>query len=369
MTLWFMFVLMTAAAIFAVLLPLAKRGQVRSGTELAVYRDQLDEIARDRAAGLIGEAEAEAARIEVSRRLLAADASADNGPVSSSLWRRRTTALAALLILPAGAAALYLALGSPQLPGEPLAWRMQQAHNGQSIAQMITQIEAHLERNPNDVRGWQVVAPVYMKLGRYDQAIIAQRKLIALKGENADRDADLGEGLTAAANGVVTQEAKDLFQRAAKLDADQIKAQFFLGMAAQQDGDKKKAAAIWSALLAKAPPDAEWAGTVRDALAEVGGAPVVAAPGPTAPDMAAASQMNAGDRNKMIRGMVARLADKLKEDGNNVDGWQRLLRAYVVLGENAQAHAAAADAKKALANDPGKLHEIEDVIKTLGLES
>src|SRR4051812_31988316 len=136
MTLWFVFALMTAAAIFAVLLPLAKRAPVRGGTETAVYRDQLDEIARDRAAGLIGESEAEAARIEVSRRLLAA-ADADSRPIAPSVWRRRATAVAALLILPAGATALYLALGSPQLAGEPVAARMQEAHKGQSIAQMI----------------------------------------------------------------------------------------------------------------------------------------------------------------------------------------------------------------------------------------
>jgi len=368
MTLWLVFALMTAAAIFAVLLPLAKLGQVPSGTELAVYRDQLDEIARDRAAELIGEAEAEAARIEVSRRLLAA-ADTDKAPVTQSIWRRRATALAALLILPAGAAALYLALGSPQLPGEPLAGRIQEAHNGRSIAQMIAQIEAHLEQNPNDARGWQVIAPVYMKLGRFDQAVIAQRKLIQLQGENADRDADLGEALTAAANGVVTQEAKDLFQRAAKSDSDQIKAQFFLGMAAQQDGNKKEAVAIWSALLAKAPADAEWAGTVREALAEVGGTPVVAAPSPGASQVATAAEMNGADRNEMIRGMVARLAGKLKENGDDLDGWQRLLRAYVVLGDRTQAYAAALDARKALASNPGKLHDIEDLIKNLGLES
>jgi cytochrome c-type biogenesis protein CcmH len=368
MTLWFVFALMTAAAIFAVLLPLAKRGQARGGTELAVYRDQLDEIGRDRAAGLIGATEAEAARIEVSRRLLAA-ADTDKAPVTQSIWRRRATALAALLVLPAGATAFYLALGSPQLPGEPLAARMQEAHKGQSIAQMIAQIEAHLEQNPNDARGWQVVAPVYMRLGRYDQAAIAQRKLIALQGESADRDADLGEALTAAANGVVTQEAKDLFQRAAKLDADQIKAQFFLGMAAHQDGNKKEAAAIWFALLAKAPADADWAGTVREALAQVGGVAVAAAPVPDAAQAADAAKMNDAGRNEMIRGMVARLADKLKENGGDLDGWQRLLRAYVVLGDRAQAHAAALDAKRALAREPGKLHEIEDIIKILGLES
>jgi cytochrome c-type biogenesis protein CcmH len=374
MTLWFVFALMTAAAIFAVLWPLSKRGDVRGGSEVVVYRDQLDEIERDRASGLIGEAEAEAARIEVSRRLLAAaDERAATAEAKPSLLRRRATALAGLLALPAGATALYLALGSPQLPGEPLAARLQDIHQNDSIAKMISQVEAHLEQSPDDVRGWQVIAPIYMRLGRFESAVAAQRKLIALQGENADRDADLGEALTAAANGVVTEEAKAAFQNAIKRDADQVKAKFFLGMAAQQDGNKKEAAAIWSALLAKAPPNATWAQTVREALTQVGGAPppavASAAPGPDAAQIAAASQMGEAARTEMIRGMVARLADKLKENGSDLQGWQRLLRAYVVLGDRDKAQAAASDAKKALASDPAKLREIEDAIKTLGLES
>src|SRR3954469_19247408 len=126
MALSLVFALMTAAAIFAVLWPLGHvRVTAAAGNDIAVYRDQLAEIARDRAAGLIGEAEAEAARIEVSRRLLAAAQAGDaHAEPSSSLWRRRATALAALIILPAGATAIYLTLGSPDLPGEPLAERL-----------------------------------------------------------------------------------------------------------------------------------------------------------------------------------------------------------------------------------------------------
>src|ERR1051325_2293416 len=114
MTLWFLFALMTAAAIFAVLWPLGRgrRGTVRTDNDLAVYRDQLDEIARDRAAGLIGEAEAEAARIEVSRRLLAAVEPAEDRPTAiSSLWLRRATALGGLILVPALATGIYLSLG------------------------------------------------------------------------------------------------------------------------------------------------------------------------------------------------------------------------------------------------------------------
>src|SRR6201989_3679229 len=123
MALWLVFALMTAAAIFAVLWPLSRRGGTSVGTDTPVYRDQLDEIGRDRAAGLIGEAEAEAARVEVSRRLIgAADAAKTTKPADSASpsWRRRATAVAGLVLLPLGAAALYLALGSPRMHGEPL---------------------------------------------------------------------------------------------------------------------------------------------------------------------------------------------------------------------------------------------------------
>ena len=380
MVLWLAFALMTAAAIFAVLWPLSKRGRIRGGTEVAVYRDQLDEIARDRKTGLIGDAEAEAARIEVSRRLIAAAAAdEDERQVAgqTSLWRKRATAVAGLVLVPAAAVALYLVLGSPNLPGEPLATRLAQVHSSGSIAAMISQVEAHLERNPNDARGYEVLAPIYLRLGRFDDAVTAFRKVIALEGDNAARESDLGEALTAAANGVVTDDAKAAFEKAAKLDPTDPKAQFYRGMAAEQDGDKEKAVAIWADMLKKAPAGAPWVDNVKAAIVRLGGtppqvaaspSPPAAMPGPNAAQVAAASQMSTQDRNAMIRGMVARLADKLKTDGNDVEGWQRLLRAYVVLGERDKAQAAAGDARRALAGDPDKLRQIEDMIKSLGLQ-
>ena len=373
MTLWLVFALMTAAAIFAVLWPLSRRGGTPGGSDIAVYRDQLDEIARDRAAGLIGEPEAEAARVEVSRRLIGAAEAADKPRpegAASPLWRRRVTAVAGLLLLPLGAAALYLALGSPQLPGEPLAARLRATPQNNSIAALVSQVEAHLEREPNDARGYEVLAPVYLRLGRFADAVAARRKLLVLSGETSDRQADLGEALTAASNGIVTDEAKIAFERAVALDANAIRAQFYLGLAAEQDGDKPKAATIWRGMLEKAPPDAPWAATVRESLARVGGSPpaVAKAPGPSADDVAAANAMSEKDRGDMIRGMVARLADRLKQNGNDIEGWQRLVRAYMVLGDRDKALAAATDAKRALAGDPDKLRRIEDMIKDLGLE-
>jgi cytochrome c-type biogenesis protein CcmH len=372
MTLWFVIALMTAAAVFAVLWPLGQGANAQGGSELAVYRDQLDEIERDRAAGLIGAAEADAARVEVSRRLIAAADAAEFTyalPVGSPLWRRRALTVGAVVLLPSIAAAFYLALGSPQLPGQPLAERVREAHQGRSIASLVSEAEAHLERNPDDIRGYEVLAPIYLRMGRFTDAVSARRKLLTLGGENAGRQSDLGEALVAAANGVVTVEAKSAFERALALDAEELKARFYIGLAAEQDGDRAKAAEIWRAMTKNAPADAPWVPMVREALARVDAqSPSNAAPGPTPDDVAAAGAMSEKDRGDMIRNMVGRLADRLQENGSDVEGWQRLLRAYLVLGEREKAISAAGAAKRALANDADKLRRIEDTIKSLGLK-
>jgi cytochrome c-type biogenesis protein CcmH len=369
MMLWIFFTLMSAAAILAVLWPLARKPRTGSaGSDLIVYQDQLEEIGRDRGAGLIGEAEAEAARIEVSRRLLAAADTQVPAPPPQPLWHRRAAALAALIVLSLVPVALYAALGSPNIPGQPAYARAPAPPDRESIAALIGQVEEHLAKDPNDGAGWQVIAPVYMRLGRYDDAVQAFRKSLALNGETAARDSDLAEALTAAANGVVTDEAKQLFQRAVARDGHESKARYFLGLADEQDGNKEAAAAKWRALLQDAPPDAPWVGYVRAALARVTGQPVAAGAGPTSRDIAAAQNMPAAQRDEMVRGMVQKLADKLHTDGGDVEGWLRLVRAYVVLGDQDKAKDAAADAKRALADHPGDVKRIDDLAKNLGLE-
>ena len=227
MALWIPLALMTAAAVFMVLWPLGRaRLATASGGDLAVYRDQMRELERDRSAGLIGSAEADAARVEISRRLLAAADAQHSPPAVLAPWRRRSVAVAALIALPFGAVALYLALGFPGLPDQPLAARAVGPEN-RSIAALVAQVEDRLERNPQDGRGWEVLAPVYMRLGRFDDAVKARRNAVRLLGASPTREADLGEALVAAANGVVTAEAKAAFDRALALDARDPRAKFF----------------------------------------------------------------------------------------------------------------------------------------------
>ena len=366
MTLWFVFALMTAAAIFAVLWPLGRRGRSQNdASEATVYKDQLSEIDRDLAAGLIAAPEAEAARVEIGRRLLAAADDQRGLPVAASVRWRRTAALIALIGLPIVSVALYLPLGSPRLGDFPLAERMQQPAAHQSLDNLVAQVEAHLEKNPTDGRGWNVLAPVLTRLGRYDDAVRAYRNSITYNGDSAERRADLGEALTGAAGGVVTADAKTEFERAVVLDPDETKAQYFLGLSAEQDGRKSEAAAIWNALLAKSPPDAPWRPLVQAAVARVGGVTAPALPDST---MAAAKDMSDADRNAMIHGMVDRLATRLKQNGDDVEGWLRLVRAYMVLGERDKAKSALTDARQAVANDAERLRQLNEGLKNLGLD-
>ena len=380
MTLWFILAVMTAAAVFAVLWPLGRKPQAaRGGSDRLVYQDQLREIDSDRAAGLIGEAEAELARVEISRRLLAAADTEMPVPAAVSaqrvVWRRRGAAIAAIVIVPGLALGLYLDLGSPNVPGRSVLARADAPQGSQSVASLVSQVEAHLARNPNDGAGWEVIAPVYLRLGRFDDAVQARRKVIALNGDTAARESDLGEALVAAANGVVTDEAKQAFQHAITGDTQDAKARYFLGLADEQDGNRDGAAAKWRAMLDTAPRDAPWANFVRTALARVTGEPaagngpsVVPSAGPSVGDVASAETMNEAQRTEMIRGMVARLADRLHTDGNDVDGWLRLVRAYAVLGDHDKAKDAAADAKRALSDHPDAIKQIDDLVKGLGLE-
>jgi cytochrome c-type biogenesis protein CcmH len=370
MMLWLILALMTAAALGAVIWPLARARTLQAaGSDLAVYRDQLEEIERDRADGRIGHDEFEAARVEVSRRLLgAANAIGPETPETTPRGGRRIAALiGAIVAIPLVAGLFYTVLGSPDLPGEPIAGRDSGDEQTNSIAALIARIETHLEENPKDGRGWEVLAPVYMKLERYDDAVKARRNALNLLGATAEREVDLGEALTSAAGGVVTADAKAAFDRAAALEADNFKAMFYLGLSAQQDGNAGEAARIWRNLIAKAPADAPWLTVVRQSLARVEG-PGATPPGPQPDDLAAAGEMTPEARNQMIRGMVERLATRLHEDGSDVDGWLRLLRAYMVMGERDRAKAAVGEARGALAREPEKLRRLDEGIRELGVE-
>ena len=375
MLLWIAFSLMTGAAVLAVLWPLRTRagnGGNASDADLAVYRDQLAEIERDRTAGLIGAAEFDAARTEVGRRILRVAGEADINTarvIRGSDGRRRAVAVIALIGLPLMAGAVYFKLGSPQIEAQPLAARMQARPEQADVAVLIRKVEGHLEANPEDGRGYEVIAPIYLRIGRTDDAVRAWSNALRLLGPDTVRATGLGEALTASSGGVVTNEAKAAFQQALTLDPKNPKARYYLGLAAEQDGKKQEAAALWGALASDSPPDAPWLPVLREALARVGAPMAPAAPGPSSADVAAAQQISPADRAAMVRGMVEGLEQRLATDGADIEGWLRLMRAWNVLGEADKAKAAAGQARTQFAKDDGALARIDMLARELGLGS
>jgi cytochrome c-type biogenesis protein CcmH len=276
MLFWLFFALMTGVAMFSVLWPLSRTRHMTTGArlaDLAVYRDQLKEIEHDRASGLIPQPEAEAARVEVARRLISvADETADGILAAGALGRRRAAAVIAFFGMPLIATALYLALSTPEQLGAQSSTRTEKPVGQQEINQMISRVEAHLIEQPNDGRGWELLAPIYLRFGRTAEAVRARTNALRLLGSNSDREADLGEALVAKANGVVITEARNAFERALSADSKNVKARFFLGLAAEQGGRKNEAIAIWRELAADAPAGARWLPSVLAALARIEGA-------------------------------------------------------------------------------------------------
>jgi cytochrome c-type biogenesis protein CcmH len=261
--------------------------------------------------------------------------------------------------VPALSLGLYLALGSPDVPDAPFAPRIAGPAEELPLDALIVKVEQHLKDEPNDLRGWEVLGPAYLRQGNFAGAVSAWSRAIALGGETASRLAARGEALVFAANGSLTPAARDDFAAAVKLEAEEPRAQYYLGLADIEDGKRDAAIARWTRLLKDAPDDAPWRRSIETELANLKG------PGPTAEQAGAAADMTPEARQQMINGMVAGLAARLEKDPDDLGGWLRLIRAYGVLGRTEDAAKAVASARIAFAGDDAALSEIDNAAKAL----
>jgi len=346
MLFWIAAAALTLAASLAVLVPLTRKaaGAEPAGRhDIEVYRDQLQEVERDAARGVIEASQAEQAKVEIARRLLKADSDGQAARKAGSGGVVRLAGLAGVLLIPLVSWGFYSAIGAPGVPGEPLAQRMARNPAESSIDELIARAEKHLADNPDDARGWEILGPVYMRQQRFADAATAWRNAIRIAGASAQRESALGEAIAAAAGGVVTADARAAFERALAQDPNEPKSRFLLASGLAQEGKLAEAAAAWQQMKLALGADSPWHEPVDRAIAEARArleAPV--AKGPTADDVTAAQEMTPQDRQQMIESMVAGLDEKLRANPDDVEGWQRLIRSYVVLGR-------ADDAKSALA--------------------
>jgi cytochrome c-type biogenesis protein CcmH len=403
---------MTAVVVLLLVLPLLHRWRApvtRRQYDRAVYRAQLDELERDIARGMIGGADAQAARLEIERRLLAAattsaapagaapggaqDVTADAAPVR--VGDSRALALAAALIIAGGAGLVYLRLGAPGVPDMPFAERQDAAPTGQAaragqtprmdVADAAKILAAKLAAAPNNPQGWLIYARTEAMLGNWQTSAEAYSHAIAQGQTDAAVFAAYGEMLVLGTDGIVGPPARAAFASALQRDAKNEVARYYDALADAQSGESKRAIATWLALAADLPDDspmreavarqvanaASAAGVAAPPLpkgqhaadAPAAGAPAANAPGPAPAQMAAAEHMTPAERDRMVRGMVEKLAARLASAPDDLNGWLQLGRAYAVLGEADKASDAFDHAAKLKPSDVEiPLQEVEAIL-------
>lgn len=359
MIIWLIFSLMTVAAVMAVLWPLSRTHSAEPEaaiSDVTFYKEQSSEIDRDLERGLLTPQEAEAARIEAGRRLLRSTESGNSAIVKDkggepALRRRRAVSALTLSIVPLVALAAYTMHGAPDFSGRAAQQVRQTAPEQVDISSAVAQLENHLKQNPEDGRGWELIAPAYISLERLDDALVAYRKALHILGDDATRLTGYGEAQVFAAGGIVDSGARTTFERALSLKPDILKPQFYLALAAEQAGDAVKAKELYSKMLAVPSP---WTSIVRERLAML--------------DKAADHASSEDTGPEVIQAMVESLAARIEQDGGKPEEWAQLVRSYMVLGNESQALAALGKAREAFASDKEALASFETAIRDLKLD-
>ena len=386
------------AALFALAL-LTRRAEAEhpAAYDLRIYRDQLKEVERDLARGVINEADAERIRTEVGRRVLAADAQLAIADVSSQQPRALTSVIAATiaLILTGGGVAIYTQLGTPGLGDLPHKARLQASQDLYSsrssheaflarlpvrnapqqeagYLELVERLREAVASRPDELQGQQFLAQSEARLGNYAAARAAQSAVIRLKGEavGASDFVTMAQMYITEADGYVSPEAEAALRRALRADRTDPVARYFLGQMWLQNDRPDRAFGLWSQLLNEGPEEAPWIAPIRQSIDDIAWlagveytqpAPSEMAtdmPGPTVQDIENAGEMTPEERQEMVQSMVQRLNDRLATEGGTPEEWARLISAYGSLGDEGRARAIWLEAQQRFADTPDALETV-----------
>lgn len=368
--------------------------------DIQVYRDQLAEVERDVARGVVPVEDATRVRTEISRRILAADAA--SGDVKRVAQSRPAMLLATMaLVLVAGSIALYTKLGQPGYGDLALADRiafaqeMRDTRPDQQSAEdslppapsldgasaeylsLLEKLRTTVAARPEDLQGHRLLAQNEANVGNFVAASHAQEEVLRIMGDNttAKDIGDYAELLILAAGGYVSPQAETALRAVLAQDMENGRARYYIGLMMVQTGRPDITFRLWDNLLRRGPADAPWIGPIREQIMPIAGLagveytmPAIGdgdAKGPSAADIDAASEMTSDARMEMIGGMVAGLSDRLATSGGPPTDWARLITSLGVLGERDQALAIFNNAMEVFAAEPGAL----DIIRAAGSQA
>ncbi len=407
-----LFWMITAAlvALVAALMGLALlRG--RSGAEpaaaydLRVYRDQLKDVDRDLARGVIGAEEAERLRLEISRRVLEADRAVKAGGAVQAAPAGITlaAALGGVAVL-AAAFGLYQKLGAPGYPDQPLAERIafsqemydtrpsQEAAEAEAatargplptpdpqFVSLMERLRKAVADRPNDTEGLALLARNEASLGNFREAWQAQRRLIAVKGDTATAadHAGLADLMILAAGGRITSEAEAVLAEVMARDPRNGTARYYIGLMMAQNGRPDRTFAIWRGLLEEGPETAPWIAPIRagiEDLAWLAGEtdytpPAPKSAGPSAQDIATAAALAPEARAEKLRALVEGLNAQMATQGGTAQDWGRLLAGLALLGETERAAAIWGEATRLFAERPAEMATIRTEAEAGGFDT
>ncbi len=400
--LWPLITILCSAAAVAVSVPLIRRYESSAKTAargLEVYKDQIIEVETDLAAGTLNIADAEQAKTEIQRRLVAASRNVEQVRPLTPAWRGLALASTAALII-LGSVNLYGYLGNPDLPTAPVkqqaaaapeqsqqtaaatpeATQMPAATSAATpngtgqVSDMVQKLAARLQANPNDAEGWRMLGWSYFNMQSYDQSVAAYAKAVALDPNNIEYKSAYAEAIIQSTKGMVTPDAQKLIAEVLAKDPKDLRGRFYDALAREQAGDQSGALDRWLALLADAPPDAGWREDVRVHVEKLGkdtGRDVSAAIATTiaAPPAATAQPLAADEKNAMVDGMIAKLAQKLIDNPKDRDGWAMMIRSLTVRGDKAGAEKALNDALAIFKDDPATIEGLKNIATSAAFQA
>lgn len=384
--LWIVFGSLALVATLFLLLPLRSFGAPvsdRNEGSVSILADQLREVDADAERGLISPDEARAARIEIKRRILSQERKGQRAKPAIARFSGGVVWATAFAV-PVAAATLYLQLGSPDMPSLAFAEREAARNQQVEITELTERLLRRLQSDPDGgpTEGWVLLGQTYMRLGRYSDAVAAMENVTGRPDANSAVLSQYAEAMIAADDGIVTPAARNALAKARKMDPSNPAAIYYEAIALDQAGDSAEAHDLLIARLDAANGPASWmeafvaqANRIGETL---GRKPVSLAafapmaggdtPGPTAGDVAAAADMSEQDRADFVRSMVERLAERLQDEPDDLDGWVRLGKAYRVLGEPdkaREAYAAAERLAESLPSGDPRLRQIRQAVTEL----